>query len=953
LAELHYILYEDEISYDVIIVTETWLNCTVTNAMLDPGNKYTIFRADRNAKYDGGGVCVFISSDFKAASVDSSSFSPAFEYICVDLFGKAKSKLRMVLIYRPGGMSVVDLLSMVNLTDCLKQLCTLDTTCLIVGDLNCPNIDWANAGVLQDKSQKVFFDSVCDLGFQQYVVEPTRESNILDLILCNDPLLVIDVFVKTPFSTSDHSMVQFSLNILELFDVRQELRSNKNADVSSQTNCGGSPILSRNWFKADWVSMNSFLSEISWNWALSLGNSADDYWNYFIEVLHFVTLQFVPAKSVPKGRSKKKLSTYSPKVKKLLSKKNILWRKYKAKRTKKRKENFNLLAKKCKDLLDSNATEKERNILKSSDLGKFYRFVNSKLSSKSGVGPLKNKDGGYALNAKEKADLLNDYFGSVCITDNNKFPDFPSRVLPGVKLDSITFSQRAVYKILVKLKPSLAGGPDKLPPLFFKKLAEVLTSPLTELFNILFSIGELPAIWKYALVTPIFKKGSASKVENYRPISLTCVACKVFETIVKTQLQDYLQRNDLLHKAQHGFLSGHSTCTNLLESLNDWTLNVRNGACTRVAFIDFARAFDSVTHSKLLLKLISYGITGKLIKVMKSFLSGRSQCVAIEGEMSENIIISSGVPQGSVLGPLLFILYINDLVDVLPDKVVSRFFADDAKLYTDVTTGDDVDELQFSIDHLTSWASTWQLGISFMKCSTIDLGNKNKVDTFCENSIEGNCLEGCNEIIDLGVKLDSSLTFTPHINQIVSKARQRIFLLFRAFRTRDTKLMLLGYKSYILPLFDYCSQIWSPRQLSNISALESVQRLFTRRLPDLKGMAYAERLNVLNIPSLELRRLRADLIFCYKILHGQVAGSPENYGLTILNGSTRGHDMKLYHEHARVDARRNFFSFRISDAWNSLPYDVVHSHSVVAFKYSLRKCNLTRFLLQDFDSFNA
>ena len=213
-----------------------------------------------------------------------------------------------------------------------------------------------------------------------------------------------------------------------------------------------------------------------------------------------------------------------------------------------------------------------------------------------------------------------------------------------------------------------------------------------------------------------------------------------------------------------------------------------------------------------------------MFKIIGSFLSGRTQRVTIKRILSSSVELLSGVQQGSVLGPLLFLIYINDLYDIFSDNVTSKYFADDAKLYTEVETGEDIDDLQFSLDLLAEWALTWQLGVSFLKCSTIDIGRKKDCGAYCENSIEGQILVNKSEVTDLGIIFDSCLTFTTRINQIVSKAKQRIFLLYRAFRTRDTRLLLKAYKSYILPLLDYCSPVWSPARLCNIADLESVHR---------------------------------------------------------------------------------------------------------------------------------
>lgn len=403
--------------------------------------------------------------------------------------------------------------------------------------------------------------------------------------------------------------------------------------------------------------------------------------------------------------------------------------------------------------------------------------------------------------------------------------------------------------------------------------------------------------------------------------------------------------NHLIDDRQHGFLSGHSTCTNLLESVNDWTVNLKNKSCTRCAFIDFSRAFDSVSHSKLLIKLTAYGIKGKLFEVIKSFLYDRLQCVVVNNAKSCYSQMSSGVPQGSVIGPLLFIIYINDLNDIFPNHVTSSLFADDAKIYSEINTQSDVLDFQLSIDALISWANTWQLGISATKCAIVDFTNCDRPDIFPGNIIDDNLIVTSRLKTDLGVQLENKLKFSYHISDLVTRAKQRIFLLYRCFSTRVLNYLLKGYMSYVLPLVSYCSQVWSPYLLTDIQAIESVQRLFTRRLPGLET-SYSERLRALNLPSLELRRLWADLLLCFKILNGDITGPMERYGLKFADSKRegRGHCRKLYCEFGRIDIRLNYFGLRVVKPWNSLPTEIVYAASVKDFKNKVRKHDLSRFL---------
>jgi hypothetical protein len=303
-----------------------------------------------------------------------------------------------------------------------------------------------------------------------------------------------------------------------------------------------------------------------------------------------------------------------------------------------------------------------------------------------------------------------------------------------------------------------------------------------------------------------------------------------------------------------------------------------------------------------------------------------------------------------VLGPLLFVIFINDLDQIFNTGVTSKFFADDAKVYTVIKSDQDIVTLQENIDKLVVWANDWQLKIAFDKCSVIDFSTSAIGDSRT-NSIEGAPILMVDNVKDLGVTFDCRLKFSIHIAQIKAKVKQRLFLLFRAFRLRDKIPLVRAFKSYILPLLSYCSSVWSPVQIGEINDIESVQRLFTRRVAGMENKRYKERLKLLNLPSLELRRLWADLLLCFKIIHGHVAGGPEAFGLRLKAGSTRGHSKKLFAEHTRIEARRNFFSARIVRPWNSLTDKLVNSESIASFKRGVKKCNLKRFLVLDLDEF--
>ena len=363
------------------------------------------------------------------------------------------------------------------------------------------------------------------------------------------------------------------------------------------------------------------------------------------------------------------------------------------------------------------------------------------------------------------------------VDDNGALPTFPSRVGDDTFIAYIAFNSQNISKKLNKLRENSACGPDSLPPLFLKKTSKIISRPLSLLFETSFLNAYIPPIWKQANVKPIHKKGNVNSVNNYRPISLTCSIAKVMETIIHEQLMAYLIANNLISKHQHGFLTGRSTCTNLLDSLQDWVLALKDRSNMDVAYIDFSKAFDSVAHPKLLHKLAGYGIQHELLLWIKSFLENRTQRVVIDGYFSSIVPVRSGVVQGSVLGPLLFVLFVEDIVDLLGTSLGTKLYADDLKLYTRIKLNE-LGSLADGFSRLEEWSAIWQLGINESKCSVMHLGNGALDTPYSINQIQ---LPSVGKVCDLGVTYDNKLSFGDHIGNVVSRAYQRIFLIFRSF----------------------------------------------------------------------------------------------------------------------------------------------------------------------------
>jgi len=576
------------------------------------------------------------------------------------------------------------------------------------------------------------------------------------------------------------------------------------------------------------------------------------------------------------------------------------------------------------------------------NVGSFYRYVNKKLSCCSGVGCLQRPDGSLTSDSKEKAELLNNFFASVFTVDDGLCPKLSRRISPdGVGLTSISFTESRVAAKLRKLKLTTASGPDGIQAVLLKNARESLSLPLADLYDFLFNLQCVPNAWKLARVTPIFKKGKPSDVSNYRPISLTSLCCKVMESIIKDDLLYFLLSKGLISRHQHGFLSRRSTGTQLLDCLNDWTLNIERKESLDVIYIDFAKAFDSVVHNKLISKLESYGIGGSLLLWIYNFLFDRLQFVQIDGFSSSTVHVISGVPQGSVLGPILFIIYVNDVCDLIVGNSSCKLYADDIKLYSTVDFNGISCDLISTLDNICHWSHIWQLNVNVKKCNVLRIGNS---CVFYDYFMSGIPVPRVEQVVDLGITINTDLKFSTYIDSCVSKAYSRSFLMFKSFTSRNPFLLTKAFSTYIRPLLEYNSYLWSPVDFGNITKIENIQRRFTKRINCMSNLSYEQRLNALGLQSLEYRRLFCDLVTMYKIVHNLFDIDRDSFIMLSDCNSTRNSTLKIFKPRVTASVRAKFICVRCINAWNFLPCSTRSANSVSNFKNKLKLCNLSSFL---------
>ena len=631
-------------------------------------------------------------------------------------------------------------------------------------------------------------------------------------------------------------------------------------------------------------------------------------------------------------------------MRKCRAKKRRLWRKL---RTKKDDTVIRLKYRECihhwRFLIQQQQMRTEKRLIEANNIGSFFKFVNKRISNQTSIGPIVTPNNITLTTDYDKACSFNDYFTSVGRPDNGITPVCCNRT--DICLDTIEVNATNVMAAIKKLKSNHTCGPDGLPPILFKRLQHIIAYPLAIIFKQLLSVAYVPDEWRKAIITPVHKKGSHADCSNYRPISLTCVTSKILERVIAGQIREFLTNNNIINHAQHGFTFGRSTCTNLLECLNDWTLYIQDKQQVIIAYIDFSKAFDVVSHRKLFARLQSYGISGILLSWLQKFFSDRTHCTKVGAVLSDPTMLISGVIQGSVLGPLMFLVFINELAEVLAKfGILVKFFADDVKLYVKIMNDVDVYVLQHAIDALCQWAEEWQLTVSIDKCCVLNIGKSvPNVDIL----IDGTRLPVVTSCCDLGVTISADLSYhlTPsmHVNNIVIKGHQRANAIHRCFVSRDVNLLMRAYLVYVRPILEYNSVVWSPYLKQDIDALERVQRRFTKRLCGYGSHSYSERLRLLQLPSLELRRLQSDLIWCYKIVFGQVDLCTSEFFDLRLSCSTRGHPYKIFKRHTSCRIRSEFFAERVVNVWNTLPHNVVDFSTLTAFKRSIEKVDLSKF----------
>ena len=692
--------------------------------------------------------------------------------------------------------------------------------------------------------------------------------------------------------------------------------------------------------------MRTYVGKVKWDDILKDEDDSDQWINGFSAVIMEAKDKFVPKRNLNSSAKKVKRHFQAPIT--LLDKIRLKRSAFKTYKKYPTLQNYNAYARarnQVKWEVKKAKKNKEQNIAQNikNNPKLFFRYVNSKIKSKEGVSNLKKNDGNLTENDQEKTEVLNNFFQSVYTQeDKTNIPKFENKT--DKILSSIEVTQQDIQNALQKLNINKSQGPDLIHPRLLKELAEQLAYPLKKLFDKTMKDGKIPNQWKCAEVRPIFKKGNRSEAGNYRPVSLTSIICKVFEGFVRDALFKHLLNNKLLSKHQFGFCPGRSCSLQLLVTLQKWFEFLDNNLSMDAVYMDFRKAFDSVPHERLATKLEGYGIKDNVLNWIKDFLYDRKQYVSINGFRSSTLPVTSGVPQGSVLGPTLFIYFINDLP--LVTELPMEIFADDTKAFNRAINEDDQMKLQGAIDAMVKWTKMWLIEFNKLKCKVLHAGKANpKYDYHMGAGTDKIVLEETIKEKDLGVFIDPLLTFDDHISETIKKATSMSYLIMRAISYKSPDIMVPLFKSLVRPTLEYANVVWFPSKRKDIDAIEKVQKRFTKRIVGMKDLEYEERLERLCLPSLEFRRIRGDMIEAYKITHKIYDYRVTGDLLKINNTSTRHHNYKLEKIRVNNSQYQNFFSNRIINVWNNLPYDIVNANTTNCFKNRLDR-HLREYMYQ-------
>jgi len=902
---------------DIFIINESKLDDTIKNELVNIAG-YNIIRKDRNRH--GGGVAMYIKEELNYS--DRNDLVPEdLELLCTEVKFKSSKPLFVCTWYRPPN-SEINVLN--KYEEFLAKNDGENKETIILGDFNCDHLnETSNDGntVLLKVLNTIY-------GFEQLINEPTRttqtSSTLIDLVLTNHPEKITKSGV-VQLGISDHDLI---------YCVRKINRNLKH---------GHKEINYRNFKSFDIEIFKECLRQAPWDqfYSCNDANKAWELWkNNFIDALN----------------------RHAPIKKKRIKKNSVPWINKEIKRLMHCRDYFKKLHKRTSDpehwteyknfrnkvtaqiRLSKANYYKEKIQDSKGNPRKTWQFINEILSqNKKNSSVLSLKIDDHEITDSETiANIFNQHFSTVgsnlasqIPTGNTSHEEFLDQTSHNFKLSEVTISQ--VIEILTKVDSRKATGLDGISAHILKASCDVIAPQLAYMFNRSIKTSKFIDEWKVARVTPIHKGGSTSDINNYRPISVLPIISKIFEKLIFNQLYDYLTTNNLLHSDQSGFRPHHSTATCLLKQVDDWLKNMDEGKINGIIQIDLKKAFDTVDHEILVHKLLKLGINDNLFK---SYLEHRLQRCSVNNIITSVTNITHGIPQGSVLGPLFFLIYINDLPNCLKHTSAS-LFADDTQIYAASHNSIELNnKLNEDMHLLLDWVRANKLTLHPKKTKCILIGSRQRLtESSLSLNIDNHVITPDENIKSLGVILDSNLSWDAHIDLLLNKARSSLNALKRSKHFIDQETHINLYNALVTPHLDYCCEVWGN---TNKGQTDKLQRIQNRAARIITGATYEIRskdvLDSLGWQPLKHRRDLSVATLMFKCLNNQ---SP-NYikemfkkNCEITSYNLRGSKHSLFIPRFNTEYGKKSFSYRGAKMWNSLPEDTKSKKSLSSFKKAL------------------